>query len=68
MHDYVNFNGLSRFLQKIKDMFAQKKHSHECTDISDFPPSLPASDVYDWAKSESKPAYTWGEISGKNKE
>lgn len=33
--------------------------------ISDFPGSLPASDVYAWAKASSKPSYSWGEISGK---
>ena len=30
-----------------------------------YPTTLPASDVSAWAKSASKPAYTWGEIGGK---
>lgn len=30
--------------------------------IKNKPASLPASDVYDWAKQESKPSYTAGEI------
>lgn len=33
--------------------------------ISDFPTSMPASDVYAWAKASSKPSYSWGEINGK---
>lgn len=27
--------------------------------------SMPASDVYAWAKASSKPSYSWGEINGK---
>ena len=27
--------------------------------------SMPASDVYAWAKASSKPSYSWGEITGK---
>lgn len=33
--------------------------------ISDFPTSMPASDVYAWAKASTKPRYSWGEINGK---
>ena len=33
--------------------------------ISDFPTSMPASDVYAWAKASTKPTYSWGEITGK---
>lgn len=29
------------------------------------PSSLPASDVYAWAKASTKPSYSWGEITGK---
>lgn len=32
---------------------------------SDIPASLPASDVYAWAKASSKPSYYWGEIGGR---
>ena len=32
---------------------------------SDIPTSLPASDVKDWAKAETKPSYTWTEIGSK---
>jgi|GEM_PF-2101566 len=33
--------------------------------IKDAPESLPASDVYPWAKASTKPSYTWDEITGK---
>ena len=33
--------------------------------ISDFPSSMPASDVYSWAKASSKPSYSFSEIGGK---
>ena len=33
--------------------------------IIDFPSSLPASDVYAWAKASSKPSYSWSEIGSK---
>ena len=32
---------------------------------SDIPTSLPASDVYAWAKASSKPSYHWSEIGGR---
>jgi hypothetical protein len=32
---------------------------------SDIPTSLPASDVYAWAKASSKPSYSWSEIGGR---
>lgn len=34
----------------------------EKNDISDFPESLPASDVAEWAKQEEKPTYTAEEV------
>ena len=33
--------------------------------ISGVPSSLPASDVYSWAKAVTKPDYSWGEIGSK---
>lgn len=32
---------------------------------NDIPTSLPASDVYDWAKASTKPSYSWNEINNK---
>lgn len=37
-------------------------HKHKKSDITDFPTSLPASDVYAWAKASSKPSYTASEV------
>ena len=44
---------------------AYSSHTHTKSQISDFPSSMPASDVYAWAKASSKPSYSWGEITGK---
>lgn len=41
---------------------AASKHTHTVSEISDFPESMPASDVYSWAKSETKPTYTATEV------
>lgn len=45
--------------------FAPSAHKHVKADISDFPASMPASDVSAWAKAASKPSYGWSEITGK---
>lgn len=37
-------------------------HKHTKNQITDFPTSLPASDVYSWAKAASKPGYTYSEV------
>ena len=44
---------------------ANNNHTHTKSDIKDFPSSLPASDVYSWAKASSKPSYSWSEITSK---
>ena len=44
---------------------ANGEHTHAKSDIKDFPTSLPASDVYAWAKASSKPSYAWSEITSK---
>lgn len=41
---------------------ADSKHSHTVEEISDFPTSMPASDVKDWAKANEKPTYTASEV------
>ena len=50
---------------KIGDLYADAVHTHKWSDITDHPTSLPASDVYSWAKAATKPSYTWNEIAGK---
>lgn len=43
---------------------ANSSHTHTKSQITDFPTSMPASDVYSWAKQSSKPSYTISEVSG----
>lgn len=35
------------------------------SNVANHPTSMPASDVHDWAKANSKPTYTWNEIADK---
>lgn len=44
---------------------AASSHTHSKSQITDFPTSMPASDVYSWAKASSKPSYSWSEINSK---
>jgi len=41
---------------------AASSHTHTKAQITDFPTSMPASDVYAWAKAPTKPSYTKGEV------
>uniref|UniRef100_A0AAU8MH84 Peptidase S74 domain-containing protein n=1 Tax=Geladintestivirus 3 TaxID=3233135 RepID=A0AAU8MH84_9CAUD len=41
------------------------KISGNTISIPAYPTSLPASDVYTWAKASAKPSYTWSEIGSK---
>lgn len=41
---------------------ASSSHSHTKSQITDFPTSMPASDVYSWAKRSSKPSYSASEV------
>lgn len=41
---------------------AAANHTHTAGQISGLPTSLPASDVYPWAKQPSKPAYSANEV------
>lgn len=43
---------------------ANSSHTHTKSQITDFPTSMPASDVKAWAKAANKPSYTLGEVSG----
>ena len=47
---------------KAQDFFAAKDHKHKKADITDFPTSMPASDVHPWAKEATKPSYTKAEV------
>lgn len=53
---------INQSVVNLQDVKAEKVHTHLVTDITDFPTSLPASDVHDWAKAEVKPTYTHEEV------
>lgn len=59
-------DGFIHFWSKLKAKLATKAdsvHTHTKSQITDFPTSMPASDVYSWAKASSKPSYAISEIS-----
>ena len=58
--------GLQRFFTGLKDRFAPIGHKHTKSQITDFPSSMPASDVSAWAKAASKPSYTKAEVGLSN--
>lgn len=43
-------------------------HTHTKSQISDFPTSMPASDVKAWAKADTKPTYTASEVGATTKD
>ena len=65
--------------QQTADGKADAGHKHSKADVTDFPASMPASDVSAWAKAPTKPTYTaaevgaaakahghaWGEVTGR---
>ena len=53
------------FLVNRPATFTPTAHTHVKANITDFPSSMPASDVYAWAKATVKPSYAWTEISSK---
>lgn len=54
----------SKVIKSMLDGKSNTGHKHVKADITDFPTSMPASDVYSWAKQSSKPSYTISEVSG----
>lgn len=60
-----DLNEIESLKEDIKNK-ADKMHNHVIADITDFPSSMPASDVYDWAKQETKPTYTKSEVGLSN--
>ncbi len=55
------FDTLKKLADEVKTK-SDKGHKHTKGDITDFPKSLPASDVSDWAKAGTKPSYTAVEV------
>lgn len=58
----LNLTGLSYLWAKLKGAFAALTHTHTRAQITDFPASMPASDVSAWAKAPEKPTYTPQEV------
>lgn len=54
-----------KLVKSALDGKANTSHTHTKSQITDFPTSMPASDVYSWAKASSKPSYSWSEITSK---
>ena len=44
---------------------ANAVHKHTKSEITDFPTSMPASDVKEWAQANEKPSYAFSEITDK---
>ena len=61
----VSVKGLGTAAYTAETNYAAASHTHTKSQITDFPSSMPASDVYDWAKAEAKPSYSWSEITSK---
>lgn len=51
-----------KILKTLVDGKAPISHTHKKSQITDFPTSMPASDVYAWAKAATKPSYTKAEV------
>jgi len=54
-----------KVLKGLVDGKANSGHTHTKSQITNFPSSMPASDVYAWAKASTKPSYSWSEIGSK---
>ena len=54
----------NKVIKSALDGKSNTGHKHVKAQITDFPTSMPASDVYSWAKQPSKPSYTISEVSG----
>lgn len=53
-------------LKTLVDGKAPTSHNHTKSQITDFPTSMPASDVSAWAKAATKPSYTKAEVGLSN--
>lgn len=58
----MTVTGLTYLWAKLKGAFAALSHTHTKAQITDFPTSMPASDVSAWAKAAAKPTYTPQEV------
>lgn len=56
----------SKVIKSALDGKSNTGHKHVKADITDFPTSMPASDVSAWAKAPTKPTYTKAEVGLSN--
>ena len=59
---YIQNPNTNTYLESRFDGKSDIGHKHTKSEITDFPTSMPASDVYSWAKAASKPTYTASEV------
>lgn len=52
-------------INKIKIDADARDIGVDWSNVANHPTSMPASDVYPWAKASSKPSYSWDEINSK---
>ena len=60
--EYRKWLGLGSAAYTSSGSYAASSHTHSKSQITDFPTSMPASDVYSWAKKSSKPSYSASEV------
>lgn len=59
---FLDSAGLTHLLERINAKFSKLGHTHTKAEITNFPTSMPASDVYAWAKASTKPSYSKAEV------
>lgn len=60
--ELAHLKGVTSSVQTQLDGKASKIHNHTVSQITDFPDSMPASDVSEWAKQPQKPVYNATEV------
>lgn len=60
--EYRKWLGLGSAAYTSSGSYAASSHTHSKSQITDFPTSMPASDVYSWAKASRKPSYSASEV------
>ena len=55
-------DGLYQKIGTVETKLSVEGHTHTKSQITDFPTSMPASDVYAWAKASTKPSYTYSDV------
>lgn len=64
-NDNFKYNPATNLLTTNITGSAASANSVAWSGVTGRPSSMPASDVYAWAKASTKPSYSWGEITGK---